>query len=218
MALHALLHLDFGDGNFQLLPPIVRQVSDIALISKEVNNAADASVVVSHEGTQPAVGVDQRKFQADKRRRTVWITLAASILLLVTGFMLLRHTPGSPWHSATASQKANLDQQKEIAEAKFSKNETHSVAVLGQASRVSWTDRHLPTEIGASLEPGEFKLKQGLVQIEFFSGAHVIIEGPAEFELVSPSRIVCNLGKIRRMYRVKPRDLRSRLRLTRPSI
>ena len=50
---------------------------------------------------------------------------------------------------------------------------------------------------GASLEPGEFKLKQGLVQIEFFSGAHVIIEGPAEFELVSPSRIVCNLGKIR---------------------
>ena len=95
------------------------------------------------------------------------------------------------------SQKANLDQQKEIAEAKFSKNEAHSVAVLGQASRVSWTDRHLPTEIGASLEPGEFKLKQGLVQIEFFSGAHVIIEGPAEFELVSPSRIVCNLGKIR---------------------
>ena len=147
IALHALLHLDFGDGNFQLLPPIVRQVSDIALISKEVNNAADASVVVSHEGTQPAVGVDQRKFQADKRRRTVWITLAASILLLVAGFMLLRHTPGSPWHSATASQKANLDQQKEIAEAKFSKNETHSVAVLGQASRVSWTDRHLPTEI-----------------------------------------------------------------------
>ena len=93
MALHALLHLDFGDGDFQLLPPIVRKVSHVELISQEVNNAADASAIVSSEGTQNAVGVSQRKRQADKRRRIVLITLAASILLLVTGYMLLRNTP-----------------------------------------------------------------------------------------------------------------------------
>jgi hypothetical protein len=55
----------------------------------------------------------------------------------------------------------------------------------------------LPNSIGASLEPGTFKLEKGLVQLEFVSGASVIIEAPAKFVLVSPNRIICNLGKIR---------------------
>jgi hypothetical protein len=69
--------------------------------------------------------------------------------------------------------------------------------MLGQASRVIWADPKLNLSVGASLSPGKFALQQGLVQIEFFSGASVIIEGPANFEVLSAKRIVFNLGKIR---------------------
>jgi hypothetical protein len=76
-------------------------------------------------------------------------------------------------------------------------SDNRAVAVICQASRASWSDPNLPLNNGVSLPPGSFKLETGLIQIEFFSGASVIIEAPAQFELVSPNRIVCDLGKIR---------------------
>src|SRR5690606_10314798 len=42
-----------------------------------------------------------------------------------------------------------------------------------------------------------FSLRSGLAQIEFFSGATVIVEGPAELELESAWRVVCRSGRLR---------------------
>jgi hypothetical protein len=40
-------------------------------------------------------------------------------------------------------------------------------------------------------------LASGLIQLEFLSGAIVIVEGPADFELESSKRLVCRLGRVR---------------------
>ncbi len=71
-----------------------------------------------------------------------------------------------------------------------------SVAQLEKAVGVHWTGPVQPAR-GAALEPGIFHIAKGVAQFEFYSGAQVIVEGPAEFELISPYHARCLKGKIR---------------------
>lgn len=71
---------------------------------------------------------------------------------------------------------------------------TTAVAVLSRDVNVEWEGRSYAS--GSPLAPGVLKLKSGLVQIEFYMGARVTLEGPAEFRLVSPSEAFCSSGKL----------------------
>jgi len=73
---------------------------------------------------------------------------------------------------------------------------TSAIAVLTQAVDAQWADHGNPRAIGSSLSPGWLKLKTGMVQVEFISGARVILEGPAELQLVSPMEAFCRAGKL----------------------
>jgi hypothetical protein len=74
----------------------------------------------------------------------------------------------------------------------------NSVAVLLEAPGAEWGETtELPTRVGAPLPPGQLSLKAGLAHIEFYSGATVIIQGPAELQLISPREAYCALGKLR---------------------
>jgi hypothetical protein len=72
-----------------------------------------------------------------------------------------------------------------------------TVAVLLQASGAEWGDGELPTRAGAPLRPGWLRLKKGFAQVEFYSGAIVILEGPAELKLISRTEAYCARGKLR---------------------
>jgi hypothetical protein len=72
-----------------------------------------------------------------------------------------------------------------------------SVAVLLQAPGAVWGESELPTRVGAPLSPGRLSLKSGFAHIEFYCGATVILEGPAEFRLVSRTEGFCERGKLR---------------------
>ena len=52
-----------------------------------------------------------------------------------------------------------------------------------------------PDRRGAALGPGRLRLAQGWVQIEFVSGAGVILEGPATW-IITPGRAFCHRGKL----------------------
>jgi hypothetical protein len=71
------------------------------------------------------------------------------------------------------------------------------VAVLLQATGAEWEPTGLPTQLGSVLPPGRLRLKSGFAQIEFYSGATVILEGPADFRLISPTEAYCAAGKLR---------------------
>jgi len=71
------------------------------------------------------------------------------------------------------------------------------VAVLSRLVNPEWaseTGRHAE---GDALSPGSFHLRSGLAQIEFFSGAAVIVEGPAELRLEDAWRLECRSGRLR---------------------
>ncbi len=72
-----------------------------------------------------------------------------------------------------------------------------AVAVLTRVADAEWEDSGSPRRTGSPLTPGVVTLKSGLAQIEFYSGATVILEGPASLELVSEMRGVFHSGKLR---------------------
>lgn len=71
------------------------------------------------------------------------------------------------------------------------------VAVLTRSVDAAWDETLLPTTIGSTLPPGRLRLKSGLAQVEFYGGTTVVLQGPADFELLDIDRGFCRAGKLR---------------------
>ena len=71
-----------------------------------------------------------------------------------------------------------------------------AVAMLNGVVDAQWASRDDVPRLGAPLDPGWLRLKSGLAQVVFYSGARVVIEGPAEFQIISPSEASCRLGRL----------------------
>jgi len=72
----------------------------------------------------------------------------------------------------------------------------NAVAVLTRVVDAKWEQSGPALDEGSPLEPGPLKLTSGLVQIEFYSGAALILEGPADFELATELRGILREGKL----------------------
>ncbi len=72
-----------------------------------------------------------------------------------------------------------------------------SVAVLTHSADAVWAESDGGKQRGESLTPGWLHLKSGAVQIEFSRGARVVLEGPAEFQLLTDNSAFLGSGKLR---------------------
>jgi len=72
-----------------------------------------------------------------------------------------------------------------------------NVAVLTRGVDPVWGPMKLPTAIGSALSTGTIVLKSGLIQLEFYGGAIVVLEGPADLDLLATDRAYCRQGKLR---------------------
>ena len=120
---------------------------------------------------------------AQMNRSTRWLSwrplaTAAAVLLFAGGWMM----------GAGLRKGAPLTDKPEAVD--------DGVALLTQTLDASWTGTRQPPA-GSILSSGRLQLSRGLVQLEFYSGARLIIEGPADVELVSANRAVCRSGRIR---------------------
>jgi hypothetical protein len=76
-----------------------------------------------------------------------------------------------------------------------------AVAVLTCAMQPEWEGK--APAIGSKFRAGErLRLLAGIAQLEFFSGAVLIVEGPADFEPLDAGRVYCREGRLR--ARVSP--------------
>jgi Concanavalin A-like lectin/glucanases superfamily len=71
-----------------------------------------------------------------------------------------------------------------------------AVAVLSYAVKAQWASASDARAAGGALEPGWLRLKSGLVQVTFYSGARMAIEGPAQVQLISPGEAFCKSGRV----------------------
>lgn len=68
------------------------------------------------------------------------------------------------------------------------------VALLKEELNAVWRDPAPAT--GTSLLPGTLRLQSGMASLEFASGARLLLEGPAEIEVISAMEAACRAGKI----------------------
>lgn len=72
---------------------------------------------------------------------------------------------------------------------------TSSVAVLSRGVNMEWDRTVGAPAVNAPLSPGLLRLQKGVAEIEFFQGARLCIEGPAEIQLISASEAFCRSGR-----------------------
>jgi Concanavalin A-like lectin/glucanases superfamily/FecR protein len=171
MHLHALLSLDFQhSSNLTFAPPVV----------------AGRPAALRF----PSSGV----FQG--RRHWVFAAFftaaAASVVLAILVFTSKRAEDPS---RAVVRATEQPGPESEIAD-NFNRMSADSVAVLASVADATGSGV-TPLTIGAPVRSGRFELKSGLVQLEFLSGANVVVEGPAELDLKSTKLIVCHRGRLR---------------------
>ena len=73
---------------------------------------------------------------------------------------------------------------------------SNAVAMLTRTVDARWNRQAEPPRTGDPLDPGWLRLESGMAQVVFYSGARVVIEGPAEVQIVSPSETFCRTGRL----------------------
>ena len=73
------------------------------------------------------------------------------------------------------------------------------VAQLTQAWGLQWENQDDSKKINTELTSGRMAITEGYAQIEFFEGTTIILEGPADIELLSSNSIRCRHGQLRAM-------------------
>ncbi len=68
------------------------------------------------------------------------------------------------------------------------------IALLEFAVGVDWESAAVSP--GSALSPGILKIRQGSIRLGFYSGARVVIEGPASLELLSADLVRLDFGKL----------------------
>lgn len=72
----------------------------------------------------------------------------------------------------------------------------NSIAVLTKTEDCEWKDSSLPTVSGAKLNRGNLNLIKGLATVTFKSGAEMVIEAPAEIELIDEMNCLVKHGTV----------------------
>jgi hypothetical protein len=177
MRLHAQLHLDYDSGSG---PADMPGVSSMPLkpLSTPPLELADSDVF--------GPGFDETDASMPVRswhsRAAVGWALA---VLFAIGLFAVRGSmgPRRPPDVARAPEKVDV---------------ADGVAVVVLAKDVRWEmdGGRIPKE-GDVLPKGRLRVREGRAKFSMLSGVTVIVEGPAEVDLLSVDRIACNRGKLR---------------------
>jgi hypothetical protein len=150
-----------------------RELLESRILDSDLRDFATVGQADPPAGSEDSV----EKRTIHRLRVEVWAMAAAMVLLL--GCVLI-WWPKQVDSNVALSTEPGLD---------------HGVAVLTRAIDAQWTDRQLRQ--GDSLAPGRWKLAAGTAELEFYSGASVILEAPAELEIESENGGVLHAGKLR---------------------
>ena len=135
-----------------------------------------------------------RSLERGSRWKTATVgTLAAAILialLLNLAFLLPHNDRSKIGKGATIAGRDEKSQS-------FLATNDRNVAILTRVAGVTWEPDSQAYSESSPLEPCRLKITKGLLQVEFLSGAVVVLEGPADFEIEDQWGGHCHFGKLR---------------------
>ena len=119
-------------------------------------------------------------------RSHYWIAAVAMLLIVLVGRIVhLEFLPPS-------NQPLNV--AKDLPEKEAT---SRGVAMVTRLIDVSWEEGQSVLEVGDALPPGRLAFKTGFAQVEFFCGATLIIEGPADLDIQSETLARVRKGRLR---------------------
>ena len=74
---------------------------------------------------------------------------------------------------------------------------SNGVAILTGGADVRWGPAQTPLEPGSIIAPGRIRIASGLIEIDFYSGARVTLQGPADIDVASVDHVICRQGNQR---------------------
>lgn len=108
-----------------------------------------------------------------------WAGIAAAVAFLLFGVFV-----GTMWKDPSASPTVATSSPPK------------AFATLTETKNCRWESSSLPTAEGAALGKGTIKLASGIASLTFTSGAKVVLEAPAELELVDAMNCILHSGML----------------------
>lgn len=135
--------------------------------------------------------------QAAQAKASAWRTLgllalAASVPLAI---LAIPQTQTEDNPVAEGTPQFTADQQASFT----------GVAVLSRAVDVEWSGERPGYRQGSAVPASKLAIDSGMVQLEFYSGAVAVLEGPAEIDLIDPMSARLHSGKLRARVPVRAR-------------
>ncbi|QDV41151.1 FecR protein [Stieleria neptunia] len=115
-----------------------------------------------------------------------WATAAAALLLLAAMLISQAIDAGKdePWPQIAGGDLAELTEVNDSGVAVLTR-----IAGLQETTTSDW-------RVGETIPRGTMAWDAGLLQLEFYGGATVVVEGPAQLELLDESRVTLQLGRL----------------------
>ena len=150
----------------------------------EISNNA-TPIQISQSTSQFYKGQSTKQILSPSWKPLPWIAAAAVILLFAGSLSFL------------INKRVSITPSE--AKAVESETITHDgLTILMESVGANFVDNGMqPTKTNGILYPGEIILESGITAIEFYSGARVILEGPAILELTSENSAILREGRIR---------------------
>jgi hypothetical protein len=183
-------------GDLQARDHFVR----MQMISAALKLDSDAGV-----GTATLIGQSERLVQANPTRvaprrasggmfRVRYLAAIAASLLLAVLLGRLAYLE----YFGNGQQPVQIAKSDPDATPRATEEATsQGVALVTRLVDVQWQPDQTPLEVGDALLPGRLSIESGFAQIEFFCGATVVLEGPAELELESTTLARLRHGRLR---------------------
>jgi len=161
------------------------EASLLAWAQKESQRREQATGIAS-----PLFGGDKAQPQGGGWWRHVSAMAAGIVIGAVAWGMWPKSLPNENYPARVVGAVMNNS-----AEAARTEATTASVAVLTRGANLVWDKTGMMPAMNSPLSPGILKLQSGVAEIEFFQGARLCIEGPAEIRLVSAGEAFCQSGR-----------------------
>ncbi|MEJ6579710.1 MAG: FecR domain-containing protein [Akkermansiaceae bacterium] len=127
-------------------------------------------------------GISQLSHEKTSGKRV----LVGGLLAVAACFVIA--TLGMWWTPSSGQEEPQAGSPPEMT--------SKAVAMLNQVYEAEWSAGGDHPLVGGPLEPGWLYLKSGLAEIVFYSGARIVIQGPADVELISQNQASCPRGQL----------------------
>ena len=131
----------------------------------------------------------QRSAAPPESGKRFWIPVAAAVAMIVAlagRVLFLEFSGGQAIQTRTSKLRDNTTEATSTG-----------IAIVTRLVDIEWDSKQASLEVGDALAPGRMAIESGYAQVEFFCGATVVLEGPAELNLKSPMLAQVISGRLR---------------------